>query len=154
MIVKILCEVVDELGGASSPAFSVLEGVVVGLIHHTESRTFSCVQDTIYEFVLRLTTLTTAGRLEMGGRLLYVIFTVRKGNRVSDWEMGARLALELLDSAISIQEDKPGREIVKACAVLLQTADMSIVISKGAKLVDSIQKYQVCSPHQTQHTWH
>ena len=148
VLVKILCEVIDELGGASSPAFSVLEGTIVGLIHHTESHTFSCVQDTIYEFVHRFTTLTTAGRLEMGGRLLHVIFTVRKGNRVSDWETGAKLALELLDSAESIQEEKPGRELVKACAVLLQTADMSVVVSKGAKLVDSIQKYQVCSSHQ------
>lgn len=154
MLVKILCEVVDELGGISSPAFRVLEWVLVGLIHHTELHTFSCVQDTIYGFVHRFTALTTADRFEMGGRLLHIIFTVRKGNRVSNWETGAKLALELLDSAISIQEEKLGREIVKACAVLLQTADMSIVISKGTKLVDRLQKYQVCSSHQIWLTWH
>lgn len=140
-LVRVLCEVTEAIGGSSCPAFDVVQGVIIGLIHHTQAQTFTDIQNTIYEFVEKSTTESTAGNLEMRARLLYVIFTVRKGNRITDWVTGATLLLDLLDYAILIEDDNTVREIAKASAVLLQTADMDVVISKGAKIIERIQKY-------------
>lgn len=124
----------------------MIQGVIIGLIHHTQAQTFTDIQSTIYEFVDKSTTKSTARNLGMRARLLYAIFTVRKGNRITDWVTGATLLLDLLDHAISMKDDKTARETVKASAVLLQTADMDVVISKGAKIIERIQKYQVRNP--------
>jgi len=145
-LIKVLCEVTEAIGGSLGPAFGVVQGVTIGLIHHTQAQTFTDIQNTIYEFVDKSTTESTAGSLEMRARVLYVIFTVRKGNRITDWITGATLLLDLLDYAILLKDDKTVREIVKASAVLLQTADMDVVISKGAKIIERIQKYQVRTP--------
>ncbi|KAF8430325.1 armadillo-type protein [Tirmania nivea] len=140
-LVKVLCEVAEALG-SFGPAFDVVQGVIIGVIHHTQGQTFTDIQNTIYEFMNKSTTESTAGNLEMRARLLYVIFTVRKGSRITDWVTGATLLLDLLDYAISMKNDKIVREIAKASAVLLQTADMDVVISKGAKIIEGIQKCQ------------
>jgi len=142
-LVKILCEVTEEIGGSLSPAFGVVQGVIIGLIHHTQAQTFTDIQNTVYDFVDKPINENTAENLEMRARLLYVIFTVRKGNRITDWVTGATLLLDLLDYAIPMKADKTIREIAKASAVLLQTADMHVVISKGAKIIERTQKYQV-----------
>ena len=81
----------------------------------------------------------------MGARLLSVIFTVRKGNRITDWVKGSNLLIELLDASLLLEDGKAAREISKASAVLLQTADMDVVIPKGSKIIERIQKYQVWS---------
>lgn len=140
---KALCEICQGIGGPSSPVFDVVQGVCIGLIHHTQAETFTEIQNTVYEFIEQLIVTGRAENLELGARLLYVIFTVRKGNRITDWVTGASLLIELLDSLLPLSEDKAAHEIAKASAVLLQTADMDVVIPKGCKIIERIQKYQV-----------
>lgn len=138
-----MCEISEEMGGSSTVAFDVVQGVIIGLIHHTDANTFNDIQKTVYDFVDKLTTDSNSEKLTIGARLLYVMFTVRKGNRINDWATGASLILDLLDSALIIEDDKAAWEIAKCSAVLLQTADMDVVIPKGAKIIERIQKHQV-----------
>lgn len=142
-MVKAICDITKEFWGVTSPAYDVIQGVIVGLIHHTQANTFTDIQDTIYAAVDKLATERNGTKLHMGGRLLYVMFTVQKGVRISAWETGAELLLKLLDSANLVSDDTPVEEIIKASAVLLQTASMDIVIQKGAKIVERIQNYEV-----------
>ncbi|KAI5797940.1 armadillo-type protein [Peziza echinospora] len=138
-LIRALCDKTFERNTASGPVVGVLEGVLVALIHHTQSPTFVEVQDVVYD-VVEASAKKSSTELELSGKLLYTIFTTRKGNRISDWNRGAELIIELLHAVQESGDQTPLWPILKASAVLLQSADMSVVISRGTKIIEGILK--------------
>ena len=142
-MVRALCDKTFERNTASGPVVNVLEGVLVALIHHTQSPSFVEIQDAVYD-VVEATAKNSPTELELSGKLLYTIFTTRKGNRISDWNRGAELIIELLKAVQVSGDQTPLWSILKASAVLLESADMSVVISRGTKVIEGVLKNKVC----------
>ena len=132
------------MDGAKGPIFRVVQGVIVGLIHHTQKETFTEVEDVLHSFVRTLIADTSAQKLEMVAKLLYTTSTTRRGDRVTDWDTAADLVVKLWDTIPeAISCDETAWEVAKAGAVILQLSPMNVFIPKSAKLMERIQEYQV-----------
>ncbi|CAF9926057.1 MAG: U3 snoRNP protein [Alectoria fallacina] len=107
----------------------IVYGITVALIHQTDSDNFQPILDIVLGQLKGLTTGSSKASVAVGGRLLFVISTVRKGSRIQDWTpvLDAMLALlELCDPS----DEAAVVETYKASAVILQYSPLALVLTK------------------------
>ncbi|KAL8831528.1 MAG: hypothetical protein Q9170_005258 [Blastenia crenularia] len=124
----------------------ILEGVTVGLIHHTEASTFQPVADHCLRSIQQQTKQdrdahTYAHAQRICERLLCVLSTVRKGSRVLDWVPVVDALLALLKSREK-HEEKPTPALCEAAVVIMQAAPLNVLISKVRPLMDRVANSQ------------
>lgn len=152
-ILRAMLDISLELSDTSGPCFRVFEGVLVALMHHTTSETFHPALAVVYEFIDSLIKAETLSpqRIEMAGRLLYTVVTVRKGCRIKDWQKASIVAVGILQAATTLQTEGERQheelktavwESLKAAAMILQQADLEVAIQKCGKVVDMVKGFQ------------
>lgn len=144
-VLKTMLELVDDNG----PCFSVCQGVLVALMHHTTPETFHPVLAVVYDFINELLKAdATPQKVEMAGRLLYTVVTVRKGCRITDWQGASVVAVAILQVATKLpmtNKEGPKKavwEALKATAMILQQADLEVAIQNCGKVVDIAKGFQ------------
>lgn len=150
-ILRTMLDISLDLSDTSGPCFSVCQGVLISLMHHTTSETFQPALTSIYEFFAELLNAdsVTPQRVRMAARLLYTVVTVRKGSRIMDWQKVAIAAVYILEVGTSLVVEEQAEELngavwegLKAATIILQQADLEIVISRCAKVVDKAREFQ------------
>lgn len=141
-----------ELTGTDGPCFHICEGTLVALMHHTTPETFHSALAVVYAFIEELLkTDATPQKVEMAGRLLYTVATVRKGCRIKDWQAASAVAVTILqvttELPVSGEASREGLkkavwEALKAAAMILQQADLEVVIQNCGRVVDMAKGFQ------------
>ncbi|KAL8784593.1 MAG: hypothetical protein Q9213_003848 [Squamulea squamosa] len=120
----------------------LLEGVTVGVIHHTEASTFHPLLEVALRAIQGHTHQAAVGRisdaaLEICERLLCVLSTVRKGSRVQEW--GSTLdALLILLRVREEQDQEPTPALLETAVVVVQSAPLDELIPKLRLVMDRI----------------
>ncbi|KAL6249222.1 U3 snoRNP protein [Rhinocladiella similis] len=109
---------------------SIVEGVLVALIHDTDSAGFAPVVDVILDTVRQCTASSEPTQIFFGLRLLTVILGTRKGSRISSWQDAiqayadiAEAAIQLLDK-LSHSEEESDLRLQMAQTVLVVSAEV------------------------------
>ncbi|KAL8675061.1 MAG: hypothetical protein Q9168_000544 [Polycauliona sp. 1 TL-2023] len=110
----------------------ILEGVTVGLIHHTEASTFQPLLEVALREIADETNQKTVGRssnaaLDICERLLCVLSTVRKGSRIQSWGS----TLDALLSLLRVREEHDTvatPALLEAAVVIMQSAPLDELI--------------------------
>ncbi|KAL8999217.1 MAG: hypothetical protein Q9169_001882 [Polycauliona sp. 2 TL-2023] len=110
----------------------LLEGVTVGLIHHTEAATFQPLLEVALRAIESETTQEIAGRsstaaLDICERLLCVLGTVRKGSRIQNWGSTLDALLSLLRARERL-DTEPTPALLEAAVVIMQSAPLDELI--------------------------
>ncbi|CUS08070.1 unnamed protein product, partial [Tuber aestivum] len=142
-LVQVAKELGEDIGGR---CFKIIEGVLISLIHHTNNETFRPALQVIYA----TNNLGDGLSTRMSARLLYICLTVRKGNRIADWGSAGEVAVANVRAAVKLlDESNDGEgvretmwESLKATAMVMQTADMEVVISRLRRVMDSVKEFQ------------
>ncbi|KAL8752134.1 MAG: hypothetical protein Q9184_005834, partial [Pyrenodesmia sp. 2 TL-2023] len=128
--------------GKGTTRLNILEGVTVGLIHHTEASAFRPLSDHFlwripYETRQRVDAQVRDHAVRMCERLLCVMSTVRKGSRVQDWASMLDALLELLRSREQHKE-KPTETLFETAVIILQSAPLDVLLPKTRPVMDRI----------------
>lgn len=120
----------------------VLEGVTVGLIHHTEASTFQPILEVALRAIEEATGQKAIGRsldavLGICERLLCVLCTVRKGSRIQQWGSTLDALLNLL-KARKERDTEPTPALLEAAVVVMQSAPLDELISIIRPVMDRI----------------
>ncbi|RPB03752.1 hypothetical protein L873DRAFT_1730772, partial [Choiromyces venosus 120613-1] len=147
VVIESLIQVAKEMGeDIDSRSFKIIEGVLISLVHHTNDETFRPALQVVYTIKNSNDELST----RMSARLLYTCITVRKGNRISDWDTAGEVAVTNIQTAMKLSEDNSSEErtketmweSLKAAAMVMQIADMEVVISRLGRIMDSVREFQ------------
>lgn len=106
--------------------FDAVEGITIGLVHHTDGVTLRPVLDIILTEIRACDDNVASGTTKQFARLLLLVTATRKGSRVENWT-------PVLDALIFLVERIDGDEetIIQVCetaAVLLQYAPFDVAI--------------------------
>ncbi|KAL8930480.1 MAG: hypothetical protein Q9208_000664 [Pyrenodesmia sp. 3 TL-2023] len=128
--------------GKGTTRLNILEGVTVGLIHHTEASTFRPLLDHFlrrisYETRQRVDAQIPDHAVRMCERLLCVMSTVRKGSRVQDWGSMLDALVELLNSREEHSE-KPTATLFETAVIIMQSASLDVLLPKTRPVMDRI----------------
>ncbi|KAL8896430.1 MAG: hypothetical protein Q9207_007709, partial [Kuettlingeria erythrocarpa] len=134
--------------GEGTARLNILEGVTVGLIHHTDASTFRPLLDHFLRRILHETRQRLGAQLpdhavRMCERLLCVMSTVRKGSRVQDWSLMLDALLELLRSRQE-HDEKPTETLFETAVIIMQSAPLDVLLPKTRPVMDRISndRYQ------------
>lgn len=124
----------------------VLEGVTVGLIHHTEASTFQpllavALQRIQQESQRDFTINPSSTNLGICERLLCVLSTVRKGSRIQNWDPMLDALLVLLRIREE-QNTKPTPALLEAAVVIMQSAPLDVLIPRLRPILDRVANNQ------------
>ncbi|KAL8771905.1 MAG: hypothetical protein Q9209_002843 [Squamulea sp. 1 TL-2023] len=127
---------------ATKGRMELLEGVTVGLIHHTEASTFHPLSKVALRAIEGQIHEAAIGRisdaaLEVCERLLCVLSTVRKGSRVQEWDSTVDALLILL-RVREEQNQEPTPNLLEAAVVIMQSAPLDELIPKVRLVMDRI----------------
>ncbi|KAJ9665174.1 U3 snoRNP protein [Coniosporium apollinis] len=112
-------------------AKQVLYGVLVALIHHTNSETFAPTLEIIVNFCQASASGAADSQLKDASRLLFIVSAVRKGTRIQDWKPLLSCVSDLVEfiSSRSVAvESGPVSEILATLAVVFQSAPLDALI--------------------------
>lgn len=128
--------------GEGKSRMRLLEGVTIGLIHHSEASTFRPLIDHFlsrvqYETQQRTNHQPPDHAIRICERLLCVMSTVRKGSRIEDWVPLLDALLEMLKSREEHNE-KPTQALREAAVVIMQSASLDALISRIRPIMDRI----------------
>ncbi|KAL8851022.1 MAG: hypothetical protein Q9221_004012 [Calogaya cf. arnoldii] len=120
----------------------VLEGVTVGLIHHTEVSTFQSILEVAIRAIEKAANQKAMERfsdaaLDICERLLCVLSTVRKASRIQDWGSILDALLNLL-RAREEQDTELTSALLEAAVVIMQSAPLDELISRIRPVMDGI----------------
>ncbi|KAL9600747.1 MAG: hypothetical protein Q9219_002988 [cf. Caloplaca sp. 3 TL-2023] len=120
----------------------LLEGVTVGLIHHTEALTFKpvmehCLQSIQQEMTQERSAQGLDSALQICERLLCVLSTVRKGTRVLDWGPILDVLLELLRLRQDYGESLTPA-ICETAVMVMQSASLDVLIPRVRPVMDCV----------------
>ena len=139
---RCLLERILDRGDSPTPTIeSVLLGVTVALVHHTDAANFSPILDVVYEDIRKRSTEWGNSSVSIYGRLLFIIITVRKATRIHDW-------LPVFDALAALLEqykESTSRNIPQvfyAAAAIIQAAPLEIVIPKVRSIMNTIASDQ------------
>ncbi|KAI4173304.1 MAG: hypothetical protein LQ343_003015 [Gyalolechia ehrenbergii] len=124
----------------------LLEGVTVGLIHHSDASAFRplmehCLQRMQQDTEQERNSQAPDSALQVCERLLCVLSTVRKGSRVSDWAPMLDTLVALLKSRED-HDDKPTQALCETAVVIMQSAPLDVLIPKVRPAMDRIVNKQ------------
>ena len=128
--------ILDMHGDWSSAHQEILNGVTIGLLHHTDSITFQPILDIILPGIENKST-TTDRNMSVFEELLFIVVTVRKGSRIRNWYS----LFDALRSLLAFRKTsaiKNPQTVYKAAAVLLQSAPLENVICTHRQILDMI----------------
>ncbi|KAL8933293.1 MAG: hypothetical protein Q9216_006436 [Gyalolechia sp. 2 TL-2023] len=125
---------------------TLLEGVTVGLIHHSDASAFRplierCLQRIQEEAKQERHPPGFDYGLQVCERLLCVLSTVRKGSRVSDWASMLDTLLALLRSRED-HDEKPTQALHETAVVIMQSAPLDVLIPMVRPVMDRIANKQ------------
>lgn len=140
----------EQQPDADGACLRVVQGVLIGLIHHTTPETFQSILAVVQGHIG--SGLVVGGvelrKLRIAATLLFTCVSVRKGDRIQHWDaigdvlLSAVGAIHRLPSA-----DEGSREaawqVLKATAVTTNYADVHTVISKCSRIVEQAKDFQV-----------
>ncbi|KAL8933538.1 MAG: hypothetical protein Q9211_005727 [Gyalolechia sp. 1 TL-2023] len=141
--------VVDSVlfeAGEAKGRTKLLEGVTVGLIHHSDASAFRplmdhCLQRIQQEAERERKAQDSDSALQVCERLLCVLSTVRKGSRVSDWASMLDAVLTLLRSRENHNE-KPTQALYETAVVIMQSVPLDVLIPKVRPAMERIANDQ------------
>ncbi|KAI4122315.1 MAG: hypothetical protein LQ338_005890 [Usnochroma carphineum] len=141
--------VVDSIlsrSGKGKSRLRLLEGITVGLIHHTEASTFRPLLDHLllriqHETKRRVDSKGPDYAIQICERLLCVMSTVRKGSRIQDWGLVLDGLLALLRSREE-HDERPPPAVNEGAAVIMQSAPLDVLLPKIRPLMDRIANSQ------------
>jgi len=107
----------------------IVYGVTVALIHHSDSENFRPILDIMLENIKILDPGASGSTIAACGRLLFIVSTVRKGNRIQDWAPVLEAMMTLLEFCRQSNHDAT-LEVYKAAAVILQSSTLDLVLPK------------------------
>ncbi|MCJ1309669.1 U3 snoRNP protein [Agyrium rufum] len=131
-----LC-LIDSKTEASSFA-EIVNGITVNLIHHTTPETFAPILEIILRRVQTARDSTPRNNSALG-RLLFVVASVRKGSRVTDWAKVLDAAVALLEPCSTIDAGSYRRylgPIEKAIPAILHHSPLDVVIPRFRRIND------------------
>ncbi|EON63763.1 hypothetical protein W97_02991 [Coniosporium apollinis CBS 100218] len=109
----------------------IVHGVLVALIHHTNSETFAPIVEVVVPFCQASATGATDSQLRDASRLLFIISAVRKGTRIHDWKpllSCISILVESTSSRSDAVDSGTASDILVALAVVFQSAPLEVVI--------------------------
>ena len=115
----------------------IVYGVTVALIHHSDAENFQALQDIILEQFHGLGAKSNFSIMIHGGRLLFIISTVRKGSRIQDWTPILNSLIDLL-GICSAHNPEPLAEVYKVAAVVLQSSPLDLLLPKFRLAMNTI----------------
>jgi U3 small nucleolar RNA-associated protein 20 len=149
-VFRAMLELTLELPVAEGACLGVVQGVLTGLIHHTMAETFKPILEVLLEFTGSelLKAPADSQKIKMAATLLYTCVSVRKGHRIKDWSAIGDVAQRVVEAAHAVPSDDEKLqdatwETLKFMAVVLQTAEIDVVISKCSRAVEKAKDFQV-----------
>ena len=127
----------------SAPLFSVLQGITIGLLHHTDVSTSAPILDIILTQIHQAVEKESVDSIRRGASLLLIIAGIRKGSRVADWASALDSLIALLETAH--MNDEIALQLSRTAAVMLQYAPLNAVISRLQKILDLMQEGRLAS---------
>ncbi|KAL9588748.1 MAG: hypothetical protein Q9203_002452 [Teloschistes exilis] len=126
--------------GAIQGRLQLLEGVTVGLIHHTEASTTRSLLDLVVQKIQETVKdyrgfQASANNLAVCERLLCVVSTARKGSRIQDWVPVLDILLDLLEPREN-HSTKPSEALYEAAVVIMQSAPLDVLTPKIRAAMD------------------
>ena len=109
----------------------VIHGVTVNIMHHTDETTFAPVLEIVCNSTMQIEDTSSATRLEQLSSLLFILSTVRKGSRVSNWKpllSSLESLLEHLAGLQSFSNSEVASALGKAAAVIFAAAPLDTVL--------------------------
>lgn len=147
-VFEALLRVATETSEVSTAAWEVVEGTLVGLIHHTTEETFQPLLDCIYEFTdsKLAEDACTASHVAFAGMLLNVTATVRKGSRIVQWSAMADRAIRALDVSLDLPEGTSETQeavwvTLKCINATMQYAPLDVVIAKCSRAAEKAKEW-------------
>ncbi|TGZ79617.1 hypothetical protein EX30DRAFT_321196 [Ascodesmis nigricans] len=148
LVFDALLTIATEAPEVTKSTYEVVEGVLVGLIHHTNQETFQPVLKCIYEFVDRKLPedSITPSQMAFIGMLLNISATVRKGSRIVEWGPMAEQTMRVLNAAFQTPGTTEGsREAVwsglKGANSIMQYSSLDVVISKCSRVAEKAKEW-------------
>ena len=117
---------------------SVVEGVLIGLIHETTGETFRAVLEVILQFSRQLAVSVKVDQMSFSIRLLAVITGTRKGSRISEWSEVIKTVHVLADNTGKVDGEAPQFNLGFATIIadILQFAPMDQLLPYSQRLLD------------------
>ncbi|KAL8727764.1 MAG: hypothetical protein Q9166_005819 [cf. Caloplaca sp. 2 TL-2023] len=132
-----LLESILAPSGAMKGQMEILEGVTVGLIHHTDASSFQPLLEIALQRIEQATERSANAALDICERLLCVLSTVRKGSRIQDWGV----TLDALLSLLRVREErdtKPTQALYEAAGVIMQSASLNMLVTRIRPLMNRL----------------
>lgn len=117
---------------------STVEGIIIALIHETNSASFQPVLDVILVYVRERTMSAESSQVLFALRLLTVVIGTRKGTRVSSWTPVIQAFLNIAQTALKTadEESHVKHELIATSAAIFQFAPMDQLLPFSQKLLD------------------
>lgn len=141
---------VEQQSDVDGACLDVVQGVLIGLIHHTTRETFQSIFAVVQEHIR--SGLAAGGaeprKVCIAATLLFTCVSVRKGDRIQHWDVAGDVLLSTVGAMHQLSPaDKGSREaawqVLKATAVTTNYADVHVVISKCSRIVEQAKDFQV-----------
>lgn len=131
VIRSLLNNITKEDRSYGSWAKEVFCGVLINLIHHTDADGFKEIMEAVLDGVQDISLHPRPGTLAFGGRLLFIMASVRKGSRIQDWQPMLEKLKHLLTSTTILSHaavDDVAAHILPAAATILQSSPLDIIL--------------------------
>lgn len=127
---------------------SIVEGILIALIHETDSIGFHPVMDMVLNKVRQCTISTEPNQVLFALRLLAIVLGTRKGSRISAWKDAiqafldiAKIAVKTLDEESNLNKDldaatRMRQELLTLSAEVLAFAPMDHLLPYSQKILD------------------
>ncbi|KAI9800171.1 MAG: U3 snoRNP protein [Piccolia ochrophora] len=131
-----------------SPSADVACGVIISLIHHTDAANCSPVITAVLQLVEIVAKEPTEGSVHLVTRLLFIVASVRKGSRISNWEPLLRaidrvLSLLLQDETYSSTQNV--WQAMTATAIILKSSPLESTLSWFRPIMTKISEGELSS---------
>lgn len=110
----------------STKAEAVLFGVTTSLIHCTDAVTLLPILEVIFDSIKRQGAVSS-NHIKVHGELIFIVTTVRKASRISDWQPILDALMSLLESCKGLT-DESVLSIFNAAAVTIHACPLEIMV--------------------------
>ena len=118
--------------------YDALEGITIGLVHHTDATTLRPILDVILARTTTINEAFASEKVKKLARLLLLVTGTRKGSRVEDWAPVLDVLTRLVERTDADEETMI--QICESAAVILHYAPFEVVISHIRLLIETLQE--------------
>ncbi|EXJ93149.1 hypothetical protein A1O3_01706 [Capronia epimyces CBS 606.96] len=138
-LVRALLDAAAPLSGEAEVR-STVEGILIALIHETNSAGFQPALDVILDYVRERAISTEPSQVFFALRLITVVIATRRGSRISSWTAVIQAFLDIAQTAVrSANEDSQSqtkRDLIAISAGIFQYAPMDQLLPFSQKSMD------------------